>query len=308
MNTIDFSIVVPVYRSKRTLKEICRRIVATFEKMGKVFEIIFVDDFSNDGSWRTLKDLKSVYPEKVRIIKLAKNFGQHNATLCGLHHGNGQTVITIDDDLQHLPEEIPALIERFNQTGADVVYGIPRDKQHSLFRKTGSRFIKFLARQSRSRAGEGSSFRLISKRICQKFRAHHQPFIFIDEILNWYTDSIEFVPVEHKRRESGESGYSVLKLIFLTGNLIIFYTTIPLKILTYIGLTSSVITFLLGLSFIIIKIFFNVPVQGFTAIIVTILFSTSIILLCFGVVGEYLSRLALVVNSKPLYSIEEIDL
>jgi glycosyltransferase involved in cell wall biosynthesis len=304
MADIEFSFVVPVFNSEATLEELFSRIRHTMETAGRPFEVVFVDDGSGDSSWEVLSRIKEASPGRVTAVRLAKNFGQHNATFCGFSFVRGRWVITLDDDLQHPPEEIPKLIAAREGSDADLVYGIYTKKEHSAVRNLGSKTLK---RSSRifGRPGEGSSFRLIDKAVVEKMLVHHQNFVFLDEILHWYTDSIAYARVRHDRRKVKKSGYTPRKIWSMMANIMVYYTAVPLKIMVYGGLASSVFFFILSLYFVAKKILLNVPL-GYTSLIVAILFSTSLILLCLGIIGEYLSRIYLVQNKKPPYSVKKV--
>jgi len=301
---MDYSVIIPVYNSESSLEELAGRLVAVMDATGKSYELIFIDDGSRDGSWQALKELKAQYHDKLIAIRLAKNFGQHSATFCGFNFAKGDYVVTIDDDLQIPPEEIPKLMQAMEEKDAELVYGIYRKKNHHYIRNLGSRSFKKISHLL-GRPKEGSSFRLISSNIIQKIIIHHQNFVFIDEILHWYTDYVELVTVEHHPRKYKKSGYSTRRIWSLLANIMFYYTTVPLKVMVYGGLISSVFFFILSLIFALKKILFNVPL-GYTSLIVAVLFSTSLILLSLGVLGEYLSRIYMVQNKKPLYSVKKV--
>jgi undecaprenyl-phosphate 4-deoxy-4-formamido-L-arabinose transferase len=301
----DYSVVVPVFNSQSSLQELFDRLLAFFSGKNLSWEVIFVDDFSQDKSPEVLASLKKSHPELITAIRLTRNFGQHNATLCGLNFAKGETVITIDDDLQTPPEEIEKLILCRDTYGYDLVYGIHSRKRHSAARNAGSRTFKASAKALHKSRGEGSSFRLISGDFVKKIIRHTQHFIFLDEVMHWYTDEIGFTEVVHLPRQYDKSGYSFAKLVRLVANLLLYYTMLPLKFLVYGGLIISLITFVYGLFFIFKKLVFDVPL-GYTSLIVTILFSTSIILFSLGVLGEYLSRMYQMQNGKPPWSIRKI--
>jgi len=306
MKPIDYSVVIPVYNSESTLLELFNAIDQVFLKLESNFEVLFVEDGSKDNSWEVLTNLKKQYPEKITAIKLSKNFGQHNATFCGLKHANGNTIITIDDDLQVNPSEILKLINEYSDKNTDLVYGFYANKKHSPFRNLGSKLLKKTGQFFNDSPGEGSSFRIFSKDLATKILEHAQNFVFIDELLLWYTDEISFVKVEHQKRKNHRSGYSNFKLIKLTANLLIYYSALPLKIMIWGGFISSIISFLFGIYFIVKKIFFHHVPMGYTSIIVAILFSTSLIIFSLGIIGEYLNRIYMVQNKKPPYSIKKI--
>lgn len=305
MQTKDFAIVVPVFNSESTLEELFSRIQNVFNGMNKTFRVVFVEDCGIDHSWEVIKRIKESNTEEVIAIKLAKNFGQHNAILCGLKHCHANLIITIDDDLQIPPEEIPKLIDCYEKTDADLVYGHLMGKKHSFIRNLGSSIIKSVSKKLNQAPGEGSSFKLITSDLVDKILTHHQHFVYIDELLLWYTDNIEFADVEHRKRKGGKSGYNIFKLFSLATNLVIYYTAIPLRIMVMGGIAGSIFTLIFALFRIYRKMYYKVP-MGYTSIIVTILFSTSIILLSLGIIGEYLNRMYKIQNKKPPYSIKKI--
>jgi undecaprenyl-phosphate 4-deoxy-4-formamido-L-arabinose transferase len=302
---VKCSVVVPVFNSEDSLEELYDCIRGVFEDRKESFEVVFVDDRSLDQSWEVLKKLKERHPDHITTITLSRNFGQHNATLCGLGFAKGEWVITIDDDLQIPPSEIPKLLTTAKETGAELIYGVYGKKMHSRLRNIGSYSLKKSARLFRNAPGEGSSFRLISSELIRKMLQHDRNFIFLEEVFQWYTGEIAFTEVIHLPRKYRRSSYSTAKLFRLMGEVLMYYTMVPLKVLVYGGFTLSLISFVIGTWFIIKKIFFDVPL-GFTALIVTILFSTSIILFSLGVLGEYLSRIYQAQNHKPPYSIRKI--
>lgn len=301
----DYSIVVPVYNSGESLEELFRRIGQTMVKIEKTFEIIFVDDDSVDSSWNTLESIQKANPEKVIAIRLARNFGQHNATICGIAQASGDFIITIDDDLQNPPEEITKLVDNMRISEADLVYGIYGKKQHSMARNIGSGALKGWSRRIFKTKGNGSSFRLMKSSLAKSLLNHQINFIYIDELFNWYTSHISFVLVDHQKRPYQQSTYSSHTLFSMISNLVIYYTAIPLKMMVYGGFVSALFSFIIGVVFIYKKIARDVPL-GFTALIVAVLFSTSIILLSLGVIGEYLSRIYMVQNQKPPFAIKTV--
>src|SRR5579863_4400223 len=137
----DISVVVPVYRSASTLRDLAARIEAALSATGMTWEVVFVNDGSPDNSWEILHDLQSTNPDHVVAVELMRNFGQHNALMCGFRHSRGRYIVTMDDDLQNPPEEIPKLINEITATGLDVVYGRYEEKQHETWRNLGSQMV-----------------------------------------------------------------------------------------------------------------------------------------------------------------------
>ncbi len=296
--SITYSVIVPVYNSENSLSELCTRIVNTLSQYS--FEIILVDDGSSDNSWQIIEELKKKYPASINAVRLQKNYGQHAALLCAFSFCHGSFVITIDDDLQYSPEDILLLIQKQKDTDAGVVYGIVSNKQHSAIKKLGSYYIK----QTSGLAG--SSFKVIKKSIIDTILDKHRyNFIFLDEVLQWYTPFFAFVEVTHSQRLSGKSGYNFLMLARLYLNITTNYSAVPLKLLIYIGGVSSFISFCIGISSVYHKMVHNTP-MGYTSIIVAILFSTSVIMFCLGIIGLYLVKIYLAQQNKPIYTIKQI--
>ncbi len=300
----DYSVVIPVFNSELTLDEIYRRTAAVFKELNKSVQFVFVDDGSLDTSWEVLLKLKEEHSDHVSIIRLNKNYGQHNATFCGMQHAKGKEIITLDDDLQHPPEEIPKLIQRMKERNSSLVYGFFNKRKHSLYRNLGSRLVRKTAERFLDRPEQVSSFRLVKRPVMEKIFQHHRNFIFIDELLWWYTDDIDFVYVEHHKRKFKKSGYSYGTLWKFFTNMMIYYTNFPLRLMVYTGFLFSVIFFAVTIYYLLAKAFYDVPL-GYTSIIVGILFSTSLIMFSLGVIGEYISRLYTFQNHKPPFIIKD---
>jgi len=299
------SIIVPVYNSAIALYDLQQQIDSAISGLNVSYKLILVDDGSDDNSWEVIKDLKSKFPEKVTAIKMAKNFGQHNALFCGMRHAKGDYIITMDDDLQHPPEEIKKLIECAENTHADLVYGISGNYQRPIGRKLLRWGFKFTSKLTFSVTAEGSSFRLLKKELVNKLIKHNQEFVFIDELVNWYTANIKYTNVRHDPSKLSASRYPFSRLSKLYYNLVFGYNAFLLRLITFLGISSSAISFLVGLYFLFKKIFFHVQV-GFTGIVVSITFTGGVILLSIGIIGEYMRRMYNIMNAKPQSSISEI--
>jgi glycosyltransferase involved in cell wall biosynthesis len=306
MNKPQISIVVPVYNSSGTLKELFNRINRVLMSLNKTFQLILIDDGSNDTSWNVIEDIKRENPEKILAVRFGKNYGQHNAILCGFNYCLGDFIITMDDDLQHPPEEIEKLIKKYELTSADVVYGMPINNKHSVVRKIGSDFVKKTSSFSSEKNPGGSAFRFLKKELVDEIKNNHnQNFLYLDATINTFTFNIEHVDIEHHIRKTGKSGYTVFKLITLYLNILVNYSATPLKLMTYGGLFFAFLSFLFGLRFIYKKIIHDVPL-GYTSLIVSILFSTGLILFCLGIIGQYLYKLYQLQNQKPSFFIKQI--
>ncbi len=302
---VHFSVVIPVYNAAATLAELVARTEEVLATTQKKYEIILVDDGSKDNSWLLIQSLKKRYPDRVKGVQLLKNFGQHNATFCGIVQAVGQLLITIDDDLEYAPEDILLLLKTHEVTKKDLIYGLPHKTNYSLIRKTLTNAFRLVQRTESKQSGKGSSFRLMSQALHQNIRQNVHAFVFIDEICLWHTNQIGYVSVSHQTSKKGKSGYSVAQLLGLSFNLIFFSSNRPLHLMRSVGFTASLFSFLIGLKFIYSRITNDVPL-GYTSLIVAILFSTGLILFCLGIVGEYLNRVYQAQNKVPLYSIREI--
>jgi len=302
---LKISVVVPVFNSAEVLKELHERVQKSLSKDGMDYQLILVDDYSADNSWDVIKEIKQQNPKNVVGVRMAKNFGQHNAIFCGLRYCTGDLVVTMDDDLQNLPEEIPLLIKQQQTTCADIVYGISTNYKKHVARKAASSALKTATRIFSDAYGEGSSFRLMRKELVAKLVTHNQRFVFIDEIISWYTRNADFIKVTHEKSKLGKSRYTPSKLVSLYYNIVIGYDGAPLKTITFIGFISAFISFLVGAYFIYRKLFFNVRI-GYTSIIVSITFSAGLILLSIGVLGEYLRKMYNQLNSQPQFSVFEV--
>jgi len=306
-DSTKISVVIPVFNSEKTIAELVERLISVFNKINEyTLELILVNDGSADDRWSQIVIQKNNFPEAVKAINLTKNYGQHNSLLCGFSFCSGDFVITMDDDLQHPPEEIEKLIEAQQLNDADIVYGMYKEKHHSFVRNFGSLFIRKTSDYKKQTNGGGSSFRLIRKNLADIIvEKHSQHFLFLDAALNWYNTNIQLVEVKHEPRKAGKTGYTISKLVSIYLNILYYYSTKPLKVIIAGGLISSFVSFLIGVRFIYKKLMFDVPL-GYTSIIVAIMFSTSLILFCLGVIGNYLYKLYQLQQNKPSYSIKNV--
>ena len=304
MPPVAYSVIVPVYRGEATVVELCRRLAAVFEVRATSFEILLVDDGSSDGSWERIQDIAS-HDDRVVGLRLTRNFGQHNATVCGFRHAKGETILTIDEDLQFPPEEIDKLIERAEQDGADVVYGVPERRRHSWWRRLGSRVVMTVPRLVMKVPFDISSFRLIRGPIAAEVAKAQRHDIVIDVMVSWITDRISAVRVQQMESTARKSSYTPVKLLQMLFNILYNYTVLPLRFSILIGGILSLLSLVLAAYFTYIRITQDVGVPGFSALIVSILFSTGVILLGIGMMSEYLAHTFLHVIRKPQSVVRE---
>ena len=297
------SIVVPVFRSEVTLRELFDRITRAMEATAGGWEIVFVDDASPDGSWPILESLQRAHPDHVVAVRLARNFGQHNAIMCGFREVRGDVVITMDDDLQNPPEEIPKLVRALENPDLDLVYGRYGTKRHRPWRNGGSWMINAFYRRVFGNRVTVTSFRAIRRETVANILAYDLNFTFIDGLLAWNTQRIGEVDVEHHERAIGRSGYTLARLATLSFNLFTNFSLLPLQVVSAMGLALAGTGFLVGLWYLIAFFRHQITVPGYASTITAILILGGAQLVALGIIGEYLGRLHLNVNRKPQYAV-----
>ena len=304
---LDFSVVVPVYNSEPSLEELYARLAATFASMAKTFEIIFVDDGSRDGSLEVLRRLRESAPGLVRVVSLYRNQGQHVALMCGFRYCRGDVIVTIDDDLQQYPEDIPAMMEVLDQ-GYDAVFGAYRHKAHGLLQNLGSALVRKLNHRIFRPPQELhlSSYRLIRRGVVDHFKAARTAFPYISGLILSTTHRVANAPVRHQRRPSGRSGYTLSKLIRLSFNLLINYSAVPLKAIAWVGMGTSLIAFVVGAVFTVRQLLIGSAPVGWTSLAVLLSFFAGILFAMMFVVAEYLSRLLTEVSDRPSPPLREV--
>ena len=303
MKKPDFSVIIPVYNSEKALNELTEQLFEVFNTLQRSWELIFVDDHSSDTSWKVIQGIQQEHSETISCYHLARNFGQHNATLCGIQKSKAAYIITIDDDLQQSPYDIVKLVNTQKETGAELVYGIYKNKSENKLRRFQSRFFKVMSNKINHSPEDGSSFRLITRRLADKVNNFSMRFVYLDDMLYWHTEAISFTKVNHYPSKYRKSGYNTSKRANILYNLVLFNSTLPLKFMTFGGLGISVLAAIVAIWFIFRKLVYDVP-MGYTSTIVAILFSTALIVFSLGIIGEYLRRLYLNQTGNPAYSID----
>jgi len=302
---VTISVVVPVYRSAGTLVELHRRLLAVLAPRGAAFEIVFVEDCGGDDSWQLIEELAS-RDARVRGLRLSRNYGQHNALLCGIRAARYEIVVTIDDDLQNPPEEIPRLLARLHE-GFDVVYGAPDREQHGFLRDRASSITKIALTNTMDAetARHVSAFRAFRTYIRDAFRDYSSPFVSIDVLLTWGTTRFSHLRVRHDARAAGASNYTVRKLITHALNMMTGFTTIPLQLASLLGFVFS----LLGLGVlgyvIIVYLIHGGSVPGFPFLASVIAIFSGVQLFALGIIGEYLARMHQRSMDRPPYLVRE---
>lgn len=302
---VDISFVIPVYNSEESLNHLYERILKIMNANNFSFEIILINDNSKDNSLNVMKSLNQQDP-RVKIISLMRNFGQHNAIMCGFNHAAGDYIITMDDDLQNPPEEIPKLLAKI-QEGYDVVIGKSVEKKHAAYRNLGSYLIgkSFEKIFNKPKFLKMSSFRIMHRSVVQNIIQSKTPNPMIDALILSNTLNIINVEVKHDERKFGNSGYSISKSIKLAFDLLINYSTIPLRFITYNGFFFAIIGLMIAIYVVIGKIFGTISISGWASIIALISIFSGLTLMSFGIVGEYLARIIGEVSSFKQYIVKE---
>jgi len=305
MTRPTISVVVPVYNSAATLPELARRLAAVLDRIASAHEIIFVDDGSRDDSARVAARLCAEH-QTVRLLALLRNYGQHNAILCGLRHARHDIIVTIDDDLQHPPEAIEALLAPLER-GDDLVYGTAREEQHGLMRDIASRLTKLAMQQvlGVDSARKVSGFRAFRRGLRVAFDDFHGPYVNIDVMLTWATTKIGAVAVAHEPRRVGRSNYTFRWLLVHALNMLTGFSVVPLRVSSVVGLILTL--FGAGALALVIGRYlaYGVVVPGFSFLATIIIIFSGTQLFALGVIGEYLARMHFRLLGRPAYAVRE---
>ena len=303
---ISVSVVVPVYNSQGCTELLYKRLSAVLGKITKKWELILVNDCSRDNSWNILKNLAK--KKNVVAVNLMNNFGQHNAVMCGLKLAKGKYVITMDDDLQHPPEEIPKLLKAMVKGKFKVVYGQYKQKKHGLIRDFVSKTVNKMLSKVTGTGYHVTSFRAIEKNVVKEMVKFDNFNIMIDVLIKDIVSNkkVGHCRVQHHKRRIGKSNYSFTKLASYALNMIFNYTLWPLRLATIFGFVFAALSALLGVFYFVYFLAIGVDVRGWTSLSLLITFFSGVILFVLGIFGEYLGKIYLNINHKPQYIIEDI--
>jgi glycosyltransferase involved in cell wall biosynthesis len=299
------SVVVPVFNSAATLGTLVERIGRVLDSAGCTHEVILVNDGSRDDTWDRLLALAAERPG-MQILDMMRNYGQHNALLAGIRHARGEIIVTMDDDLQHPPEEIPTLL-RVLADGYDVVYGSPVAEQHGLWRDLASRLTKLAltSAMGATTARQVSAFRVFRTPLRRAFATYNGPFVSVDVLLTWATTRFRSVAVNHQPRAVGVSHYTLGKLVTHALNMLTGFSTWPLRAASLVGFGFTLLG-LVVLCFVVVTYVLrggSVPGFPFLASIIAIFSGAQMFAL--GIMGEYLSRIHFRTMERPAYTIRE---
>jgi dolichol-phosphate mannosyltransferase len=306
MNSINslLSIVVPVFNEEKVLREFYKRTAATLVNCR--FEILFVNDGSQDASWQIVEELAKT-DSKVIGISLTRNFGHQAALTAGLEHANGDAIVTIDCDLQDPPELILSMVQTW-QEGYDVVYGTRSERKgESVFKKaTAYTFYKLFRKASKIEIPiEAGDFRLLSRNVVDVLNRIPERIRFLRALTSWAGFKQIGISYSRDARFAGETKYSLVKMVKLAFDGLTSFSSLPLQMASYLGLTVTAIAFLVGLYSLYIRIFTQTAVKGWTSLLTVMIFLGGVQLLMIGVIGEYIGRIYEEVKHRPIYLIQK---
>ena len=306
MNKTKYSIVIPVYKSSTSLIELTERINTVFKKQPEMdHEIIFVND--SPFHKKTVETLKNLVEKNntVKVVELMKNYGQQPATICGIEIASGDFIVTMDDDLQRSPEDLPVLMEKSDH---DVVIAKFLEKKHSFFKRITSHIKGYFDQiiLGKPKDIKLTAFRLINADTARLMFKRKSPYPFITALLFDITDDLVNVDVPHYPRHEGESNYTLFRMVRLFGNLIINNSSFLLRMIGYVGVIVALMTIVMAFVLLFKKIFLGYVLTGWTSIMLLVMFFGGLTLLTLGVMGEYLVRIIATTEERPSYYVRKI--
>jgi polyisoprenyl-phosphate glycosyltransferase len=304
MEAIDISIVVPVFNSEQCLDQLHHEISAALQYEN--YELILVNDKSKDRSWEKIVALSEAN-QRVKGISLKKNSGQDNAIMAGLSQSAGSYVVIMDDDLQHSPSDIIKLYKKCKE-GFDVCYSHFPEKKQTRWKNAGSSLNGYLA-ELFLRKPKGlylSPFKIMHQSVVRDIVNYRGPFPYVDGIILSITSNIGQVELKHHKRRAGTGNYNIVRSVSVFLKHITGYSLYPLRVATIIGILSAGLSFMLGVYFVIDYLTNNVHVEGWITLVLLIVFFNGLMLMCVGLIGEYIGRIYLTVTAKPQYVIDKL--
>lgn len=300
------SVIIPAYNEETNIMILTKKVIEQLEICRDDYEIIFIDDGSSDGTASKIKELHEQNP-CIKLVSLSRNFGHQKALKAGIDHSSGDCVICMDADMQHPPELIPQLLEKWRQ-GYDVVYTIRKEtKDASIFKITTSKIFYWLINKlTEVDIKEGAAdFRLMDKKVVDELKRLNETFLFIRGLVSWVGFKQVGINYAASSRYSGVSKYSVRKMMKFAWDGITSFSIAPLRLAISIGTIISLLSFLYGIYVLAIVLFTDKAVPGWASILISILFIGGIQLLCIGILGEYLGKMFIEAKRRPIYIVKD---
>lgn len=303
---MNISAVIPVYNSSENLSALISRLEPVLAANYEDYELILVNDGSTDSSWNAICSLVKKH-SWIRGINLMRNYGQHNALLCGIRQARFEITVTLDDDLQHPPEEIPKMFDKLME-GYDVVYGTPVKEQHGLLRNISSQITKLALKTTMGVdvARMVSAFRIFRSHVREAFANYRGSFVSMDVLLTWGTTRFTAIQVKHDVRKTGVSNYTIGKLITHAFNMITGFSTLPLQMASFLGFFVTLFGLAIFFYVVLNYLIHGGSVPGFSFITCIIAIFSGTQLLVLGIFGEYLARVHFRSMDRPSSIIREV--
>jgi undecaprenyl-phosphate 4-deoxy-4-formamido-L-arabinose transferase len=301
---VKVSVVIPVFNEEASLSELMRRVTAVMDASGRPYEVILVDDGSRDRSLELLTSWARQRPDRVRVLELSRNFGQHQAILAGFQDATGDAVVTLDADLQNPPEEIPKLLAKLEE-GYDVVGGVRRRRQDSAFRRLASSIVnRLMVGMTRMRMTDfGCMLRAYSRDVVEEIKECDETSTFIPALAQSFARRPVEVEVAHAPRASGESAYSLYRLIRLNFDLMSGFSAVPLQAVSLIGTVVALGGIAFGLFLFIRRLVVGAEVEGVFTLFAILFTVLGIAMLSIGILGEYVARVYQQVRGRPRFRV-----
>ncbi|OQY46975.1 MAG: hypothetical protein B6242_06455 [Anaerolineaceae bacterium 4572_78] len=305
--TLTYSVVIPLFNDAEILPILHQRVSAVMHLLNEPYEIIYVDDGSQDNTFAVLQNVYQQDSTHVKGIRLLRNFGQHPAVTAGFEQIEGKIVITLDSDLQNPPEEIPKLLNKFAE-GYDVVVGLRQIRQDSILRTLPSKFVNWIISKSTGVMlhDYGSMMRVYQREVVQLLNQTEESAKFITALTGWLGVKIVEVPVSHEAPADGQSRYKIGRLIRMTIDIVTSYSLLPIQIVTATGFLMAFLGISTGLFLLAWRIIFNINVTGLSSFVALLLILFGIQLAGLGIIGEYIGRIYIEVRKRPYYLIRTL--
>ncbi len=301
------SLVVPIYNESKIIDELYARVTPVLEGIeGMDFEVILVDDGSADTSWEQMQEL-SARDARYRSVKLSRNFGHQVAITAGLDYALGDAVVVIDADLQDPPEVVPRMVEKWRE-GFDVVYGVREKRDGESLAKlwTAGVFYRLLRRFTNVDIPvDVGDFRLLSRRAASQLRELREKDRFVRGLVSWMGFNQTGIEYHREARFAGETKYPYSKMIKFALDGITSFSTVPLRLASWLGYATSLAAFLYMIFVFVQKAIGN-TVPGFATIMVAMLFVGGVQLICLGIIGEYIGRIFNELKPRPIYIVDTV--
>ncbi len=303
------SIVIPVHNERLNLPQLIERCVKVGRALDRPWELILIDDGSRDGSSEMLAEAAKTYPGEIKSLILNRNYGQHNAILCGFANAQGDVMVTLDADLQNPPEEIPKLLSAIDD-GYDVVGSVRADRQDVFARKLFSGIINSIVRRSTGvqMHDYGCMLRAYKRRVVDAMLQCRERSTFIPVLANLFAKRVTEIPVAHAARAAGDSNYSVIKLVNLQFDLLTCMTAGPLRLLTWLGggISALAIGFAMLLFFLRVVFGSEWAGNGVFTLFSILFFFVGAQFVALGLMGEYVGRIHADVRERPRYILDNV--